>query len=53
VAHASHEQGRNGKLSIPLPFEDALRAALKVKPEPESKKPARRKRHWPAVKKPA
>jgi hypothetical protein len=24
---------RNGKLSIPMPFEDAIRAALRVKPE--------------------
>ena len=33
---------RNGKLAIPLKFEDALRAALKVKP-PE-KKPKRKPR---------
>lgn len=44
---------QHGKLSIPFPFEDALRAALKVKPEPEPQKPARRKRPRPAVKKPA
>lgn len=32
---------RNGKLSIPMPFEDAVKAALKVKP-PE--KPPRKPR---------
>lgn len=30
---------RNGKLSIPLPFEDAIRAALKVKPPAKKPKP--------------
>jgi hypothetical protein len=30
---------RNGRLSIPLPFEDALRAVLRVKPEPKPAKP--------------
>jgi hypothetical protein len=53
VAHASQEQGRNGKLSIPLPFEDALRAVLRVKPEPALKKPVRPKRPRPATKKTA
>jgi hypothetical protein len=38
---------RNGKLSIPLPFDDALKAALEVKP-PE--RPPRKPR---AKKKPA
>jgi hypothetical protein len=33
------EANQNGKLSIPVPFEDALRAVLKVKPEPEPEKP--------------
>jgi len=32
---------RNSKLSIPLPFEEAIRAALEVKPPP---KPPRKKR---------
>ncbi len=32
---------RNGKLAIPLPFEDAIRAALEVKPPP---KPPKKKR---------
>ncbi|HEX4116139.1 MAG TPA: hypothetical protein VHY18_09735 [Solirubrobacteraceae bacterium] len=30
---------RNGKLSIPLPFEDALRAVLRVKPDAEQPAP--------------
>jgi hypothetical protein len=35
--------GRNGdKLRIPLPFEDAVKAALEV--EPAEKKPPKRKR---------
>jgi hypothetical protein len=29
---------RNGKLSIPLPFDQAVAAALKVKPPQEAKK---------------
>ena len=39
---------RNGKLRIPLPFDDAMKAALEVKPpdkperKPRSKKPASR-----------
>ncbi len=33
--------GHHGKLAIPLPFEDAIRAALEVKPPP---KPPRKKR---------
>jgi len=32
---------KNGKLAIPLPFEEAIRAALEVKPPP---KPPRKKR---------
>jgi hypothetical protein len=32
---------RNGNLSIPLPFEDAIKAALEVPPKP---KPPRKKR---------
>jgi hypothetical protein len=40
---------RNGKLSIPLPFEDAVKAALKVKP-PEKPK---RKRSAKTPKKPS
>lgn len=35
---------RRGKLSIPLPFEEAIRAALEVKPEPKPKKKPRRKK---------
>ncbi len=35
---------RNGKLAIPLPFEEAIRAALEVKP-PE--KPPRKPREKP------
>jgi hypothetical protein len=35
---------REGKLSIPLPFEDALRAVLRVKPEPEPAKPEKSRR---------
>lgn len=38
---------RNGKLRIPLPFEDALRAATKVPadklPKPKGKQPKSRK----------
>jgi len=36
---------RNGKLAIPLPFEDAIRAALEVKPPLKlaKKKPQRKK----------
>ena len=39
---------RNGKLAIPLPFEEAVKAALEVKPgerapkKPRSKKQAKR-----------
>ena len=29
---------RNGKLRIPLPFEDAVRAGLETKPPPETKR---------------
>jgi hypothetical protein len=36
---------RNGKLRIPLPFEDALKAATEVKPpEKPERKPRRAKR---------
>ena len=36
---------RNGKLSIPLPFDDAVKAALEVKPEPRKpRKPAAKKK---------
>jgi len=44
---------RSGKLSIPLPFEDALRAVLKVKPKPDPEKPAQRKRPRRTAKKAA
>jgi hypothetical protein len=44
---------RETRLSIPAPFEDALRAILKVKPAPEPEKPKRRKQPRPARKKPA
>lgn len=30
---------RNGKLSIPLPFEDAIAVALETAPEPEEVRP--------------
>ena len=30
---------QHGKLSIPLPFEDALRAVLRVKPDEKPSKP--------------
>ena len=30
--------GQNGRLSIPLPFEDAIKAALEVKPPPKQPK---------------
>jgi hypothetical protein len=29
---------RNGKLRIPLPFEDAVKAGLETKPPPETKR---------------
>lgn len=35
---------RNGKLSIPLPFDEAVAAALEVKPEPKSPKKPRTKK---------
>jgi hypothetical protein len=37
---ASEKDGprRNGKLHIPLPFEDAVRAGLETKPPPETKR---------------
>jgi hypothetical protein len=41
------ESKRNGALRIPLPFEQAIRAALEVKPSP---KPPKKKR---AARKPA
>ncbi len=44
MSDEAHPSGKPGKLSIPLPFEDALRAALKVKPESESKKPKKPRR---------
>jgi hypothetical protein len=53
VANSSHQSARNGKLSIPLPFEDAVRAVLKVKPKPGPEKPAQRKRPRRTAKKPA
>jgi len=35
--------GRNGnKLRIPLPFEDAVKAALEVKPDEEKKSPPKK-----------
>jgi hypothetical protein len=42
------QPAQNGSLRIPLPFEDAIRAALEVKPPP---KPPRKKRE-PAKPKP-
>jgi hypothetical protein len=30
---------RNGRLRIPLPFEDAVRAALEVRPKPTAGEP--------------
>ena len=36
------KSGRNGALRIPMPFEDALRAALEVKPS--EKKPAKKRK---------
>jgi hypothetical protein len=44
---------QTNNLSIPLPFEDALRAVLKVKPKPDPEKPAQRKRPQRTAKKPA
>lgn len=41
---------RNGKLTIPLPFEDAIRTALEVKPPP---KPPRKKRELKKPSRPA
>lgn len=38
---------RNGKLRIPLPFEDAVKAGLEAKPPP---KPQRKPRKKPAKK---
>jgi hypothetical protein len=41
-------QARNGRLAIPLPFEDAVKAAVEAKPpkktprKPRRKKPAKR-----------
>jgi hypothetical protein len=37
---------RNGKLSIPLPFDEAIKAALKVKPpkRPRRKPPSKTKK---------
>lgn len=44
-AHPGSPPKRNGKLAIPLPFEEAVRAALEVKPPPKrpKKKPERKK----------
>ena len=45
---ADQPASRNGKLSIPLSFDDALKAATEVKPpekkprKPRAKKPAKR-----------
>jgi hypothetical protein len=38
---------RNGKLSIPLPFDEAVKAALEVKP-PEKKRPRKPRAKNPA-----
>lgn len=35
---------QQGKLAIPLPFEDAIRAALEVKPPPKPPKKKRAKK---------
>lgn len=35
---------RNGRLSIPLPFEEAVKAALKVKPADKPKRKPRAKK---------
>lgn len=39
-------QKRNGRLSIPLPFDEAIKAALEAKP-PEPKPKKRRKKRAP------
>jgi hypothetical protein len=38
-------KSRHGKLSIPLPFDDAIRAALNVKPPEKPPRKRRRKRN--------
>lgn len=35
---------RNGKLKIPLPFDEALRAAVETKPPEQTKRKPRRKK---------
>jgi hypothetical protein len=40
-----HAKQRNGRLRIPLPFEDALKAAVETEPPEQTKrKPKRRKK---------
>lgn len=49
VASEPPRQSRHGKLAIPLPFEDAIRAALEVKPPPKppKQKPQAKKKAKP------
>jgi hypothetical protein len=43
-------KGRNGRLAIPMPFDDAIKAALEVKPKGKAGngKPAGKPRKQPA-----
>ncbi|HEV3095078.1 MAG TPA: hypothetical protein VGY30_11260 [Solirubrobacteraceae bacterium] len=41
---AQESNQRNGKLSITLPFEDALRAVLRVKPDGKHQEPSKRRK---------
>lgn len=50
---ADEPQRRNGTLSIPLPFDDALEAAMEVPPESIPPVPKRAKPAKPRKKKPA
>ncbi|MFL5781022.1 MAG: hypothetical protein ACJ760_06910 [Thermoleophilaceae bacterium] len=40
----AQEPKRNGRLSIPLPFDDAVKAALEVKPPPKQPRKPRAKK---------
>jgi hypothetical protein len=44
VAQSDQPTRRNGKLAIPLPFDEAVRAALEVKPPPKQPRKPRAKK---------
>ncbi len=45
VPEANVSKEREGKLQVPLKFDDAIRLALQVKPEPRAVPPKRRRKN--------